>query len=345
MPLTVAGSDHAPPDTAHLLLQRAQRECEPVLRTAVGWLSGQLATMAGYHLGWWDIDGASRNQCSGKSIRAALVLGAAAACGGTGNAAPAAAAVELMHNFSLVHDDVMDRDTVRRGRATAWVVWGETNAILLGDVLHALAGRVAAELMDQPAAMNAVAKLESACAALCVGQLKDCDFETRTAVTTEEYLQMVAGKTAGLIACATALGALSAGADTATVSALERFGYHLGLAFQIVDDLMGIWGDPAVTGKPVGNDLTRRKATMPVITALNSNSEWSKELAELYHSTDPMTATDVARATHLVETAGGRCAAQRHADEHFRLAIAALPDPQRSTDLIALARFVIERDR
>ncbi|GAB7143915.1 geranylgeranyl diphosphate synthase IdsB [Mycobacterium riyadhense] len=345
MPPTVIGAREAPPEAGRLLLKRAQRECEPVLRTAVGWISGPLATMAGYHLGWWDTNGQGSGSGSGKSIRAALVLGAAAACGDTSNAAPAAAAVELMHNFSLVHDDVMDRDTVRRGRPTVWAVWGETNAVLLGDALHALSGRVLAELMAQPVAMSAVARLESACAALCAGQLEDCEFETRRAVTVDQYLQMAAGKTAGLMGCASALGALSAGANTATVSAMERFGYQLGLAFQIIDDVIGIWGDPTVTGKPVGNDLTRRKATLPVIAALNSGSDSASQLAELYRSTAPMTIADVARATELVETAGGRRAAQRYADDHIRAAMAALPDPARSADLIALAQLVISRDR
>lgn len=344
MPLTL-GLHDAPAGTGPALLQQAQHQCEPVLRTAVGLLVGPLATMAGYHLGWWDSRGQERNSKSGKSIHAALVFAAAAACGDSSNAAPAAAAVELMHNFSLVHDDVMDRDTVRRGQPTAWTIWGETNAILLGDVLHALAGRVLAELLDGGYAMHAVARLEAACSALCVGQLQDCGFETSPAGTVEQYLQMAAGKTAALMGCATALGALTAGADTATVSAMERFGYHLGLTFQIVDDVMGIWGDPAVTGKPVGNDLARRKSTLPVVTALNSGSESAEELAELYRSATPMTFADVARATELVEQAGGRDAAQRHADEQLLAAMTALPDPDRSADLIVLAHLVIDRDR
>ncbi|MGE2817971.1 geranylgeranyl diphosphate synthase IdsB [Mycobacterium heidelbergense] len=330
---------HVASDARWDLLRRAQCECAPVLRTAVDWLGEPFETMAAYHLGW-DVGGSS-----GKSIRAALVLGAAAACGDTSAAAPAAAAVELIHNFSLLHDDVMDQDATRRGRPTVWAVWGQTNAILLGDALHALASRVLADMLRPAVAVRAVLRLQSACVALCVGQFHDCAFETRPAITVDEYLRMAAGKTAELMGCACALGALSARADTETTSALEQFGYQLGLAFQIVDDVMGIWGDPKVTGKPVGNDLFRRKATLPVVAALNSDSEAGFELAQLYQSTAPMTVDDVARATELVEAAGGRQAAHRHIDERSRAAIAALPDRVRSEDLIALAQLVVDRDR
>src|SRR5438445_132397 len=128
------------------VLSRAQRQCEPVIRTVVGWLGEPLATMAGYHLGW-DVGGCGPGGSSGKSVRAALVLGAAAACGDARAAVSAAAAVELIHNFSLVHDDVMDQDVTRRGRATVWAVWGQTSAILLEDELHALASRVLADML------------------------------------------------------------------------------------------------------------------------------------------------------------------------------------------------------
>ena len=315
-----------------------------MLRAAVGWLGEPLATMAGYHLGWWDANRDALLGGGGKSIRAALVWGAAAACGEVSDAAPAAAAVELMHNFSLVHDDVMDRDVTRRGMPTVWTVWGQSSAVLLGDALHALSSRVLADLLEPAVAMEAVTRLESSCMALCVGQFEDCDFETRRSVTVDQYLQMAAGKTAGLMGCACALGALTAGADAVIVSAMERFGFQLGLAFQIVDDVMGIWGDPRVTGKPVGSDLARRKATLPVVAALNSGCAAAAELSRLYGSPAAMTRGDVARATELVEAAGGRRAAQQYADERIQAAMAALPDPLRSDDLIALAHLVTERD-
>lgn len=327
-----------------VLLTRARCQCDPVLRSAVGLLAEPLAKMAGYHLGWWDAQGCGVTGGGGKSLRAALVLGAAAACGDAGAGVPAAVAVELFHNFTMLHDDVLDGDATRRGRPTVWSVWGIPSAILLGDALHALAIRVLAERWGGAAVASAVASLEATCLTLCVGEFEDGAFETRQAVTVDEYLRMAGAKTAALMGRACALGALSAGAGDAMVSALDRFGCEVGLAFQIVDDLLGIWGDPAVTGKPVGNDLARRKATLPVVAALNSGGAAAAELAELYRSGDQMTAAQVARATELVEAAGGKRAAQRIADEHLLAAINALPDPQGSGDLIALAHLIVDRE-
>lgn len=345
MSVDAARVRRTPLGAVEALLERARCECDPVLRMAVRWLGEPLATMAGYHLGWWDVNGCGEQASSGKAIRPALVFAAAAACGGVGVGAPAAAAVELIHNFSLLHDDVMDRDATRRGRPTVWAVWGDTAAILLGDGAHALAGRVLAELLEPTVASRALARLESTVLKLCVGQYQDCDFERRRTVGVDEYLQMAAGKTASLMGCACALGALCAGADIAVVSVMEEFGYQLGLAFQIADDVIGIWGDPDVTGKPVGSDLANRKATFPVLAALNSGSAEALELAELYRSSAPMTEGNVARATQLVDKAGGRLAAQRYADERIHTAVAALPDRVRSTDLMALAQLVIDRQR
>jgi geranylgeranyl diphosphate synthase type I len=250
-------------EAARALLTRAREQCDQVLRRAVSWLGEPLATMAGYHLGWCDADRGGVPSPAGKSIRAALALAAAAACKPGANAEPAAAAVELMHNFSLLHDDVMDHEATRRGRATLWAVWGEAGAIILGEALQDLAGRVMAQLSAPSTARDAVTRLESSCVALCIGQYHDCDFEKRRHVTVDEYLDMAAGKTANLMGCACALGALSANADPTIVAAMDQFGSQLGLAFQIVDDVMGRWGDPKVMGKPVGSDLANVRRLYP----------------------------------------------------------------------------------
>jgi geranylgeranyl diphosphate synthase type I len=343
--LLVTGVGRESAEAGHALLRRAQVQCDELLRQAVSWLGEPLATMAGYHLGWWSTDRGNAGGSSGKSLRAALALGSAAACSATANAVPAAVAVELMHNFSLVHDDVMDHDVTRRGQQTVWVVWGQASATILGDALQALSCQVLAQFAEPSTALKAIARLESSCVALCVGQYHDCDFERRRSVTVDEYLDMVAGKTANLMGCACALGALSAGADPTIVDAMDRFGFQLGMAFQIVDDVMGIWGDPKVTGKPVGSDLANRKATLPVIAALNSKSPAAFELAEMYHSTAPLAPSDITYATALVENAGGRDAAQQYADDHIRAAATALPEPLRSDELMGLAHLVIDRDK
>jgi geranylgeranyl diphosphate synthase, type I len=333
-------------EVGQALLRRARADCDAVLHKVIRSMREPFATMAGYHLGWWNTSRCAMDGSSGKALRAALVFAAAAACGGdAGDAAVIAAAVELMHNFTLLHDDVMDGDATRRGRPTVWSVWGVNSAIVLGDALHATAIRTITDLPDQCVAVRAARRLEASCVDLCIGQFEDCSFEGRQGVTVDDYVRMAADKTASLIGCSCALGALSANADEATIAAFERFGYELGLAFQFVDDLIGIWGDPSVTGKPVGSDLARRKATLPVVAALNSQSEAATELAALYRTTAAMTPSDIDRAAALVEGAGGRCAASRYADERVQAAIAVLPDAVRSEDLIALSQLIARRDR
>ncbi|CKW55529.1 polyprenyl synthetase [Mycobacterium tuberculosis] len=334
-----------PADLGKALLERARADCGPVLHRAIESMREPLATMAGYHLGWWNADRSTAAGSSGKYFRAALVYAAAAACGGdVGDATPVSAAVELVHNFTLLHDDVMDGDATRRGRPTVWSVWGVGGAILLGDALHATAVRILTGLTDECVAVRAIRRLQMSCLDLCIGQFEDCLLEGQPEVTVDDYLWMAAGKTAALTGCCCALGALVANADDATIAALERFGHELGLAFQCVDDLIGIWGDPGVTGKPVGNDLARRKATLPVVAALNSRSEAATELAALYQAPAAMTASDVERATALVKVAGGGHVAQRCADERIQAAIAALPDAVRSPDLIALSQLICRRE-
>jgi geranylgeranyl diphosphate synthase type I len=174
---------------------------------------------------------------------------------------------------------------------------------------------------------------------LCRGQHEDCAFEQRSDVTSDEYLRMAMSKTGALMGCACAVGALCADADSATVSAMDRFGREIGLAFQFVDDIMGIWGDPAVTGKPVGNDLVRRKYTLPVVAAMSSGGDAAVELARWYSSPGPMTPADVAQATALVEATGGRRVAERYADERATAAIDAIPGRLRSSALLTLTQL------
>lgn len=327
------------------LRARAHRMVEPVVRRSVESMPDSLRLMAGYHLGWWDTAGVPSCGRPGKELRAALVLGAAAGCGGGEQAAaPAAAAVELVHNFTLVHDDVMDRDTVRRGRATVWSVWGVTNAILLGDALHALAIRVLATELPGAVCGAAVARLEAAVLELCRGQHADCDFETRERVGPDEYVSMVRGKTGALMGCACALGALCAGADAVVVSAMDTFGRELGIAFQCVDDVLGVWGDPVVTGKPAGGDLARRKRTLPVVAALESGTEAGARLAALYGSDRPMTEGEIDEATEWGEEAGGRRVAAQYAADRLGAALAALPGGAASTELRALAHVLVARN-
>ncbi|WP_431679267.1 family 2 encapsulin nanocompartment cargo protein polyprenyl transferase [Kitasatospora sp. KL5] len=339
--------DHTDGHETGNVLARARSTVDPGLRAAVDTLPGMMRRIAGYHFGWWEADGTPSAAGSGKAIRPALVLAATQAAGGApGSAVRAAAAVELVHNFTLLHDDVIDRDRTRRHRPTAWRVFGTTEAILAGDAMHSLALRVLAE-DTHPAAPAAVRRLADCVVELCAGQQADCSFEQRSDVTLAECLAMAEGKTGALLGCACALGALYAGAGEAAADVLDAFGREIGLAFQLIDDLIGIWGDPAVTGKPVGADLAARKKSLPVVYALSSGTPAAAELAALYSLDRPLNAAELEQAAAAVERAGGRSWAQGESCEGMASAIAhlaeAIPDPSAADDLLALAELVTRR--
>ncbi|WP_037888238.1 family 2 encapsulin nanocompartment cargo protein polyprenyl transferase [Streptomyces sp. Tu 6176] len=334
---------------AAVILERARTSFDPELRAAVASLPASMRRVAGYHFGWEHADGTPAAGHAGKAIRPALVLTAAEALGGPrarASAARAAAAVELVHNFTLLHDDVMDRDTTRRHRPTAWTVFGDTDAILAGDALQALALGMLAE-DPHPASRAVAARLASCVVELCAGQQADSALEQRPPgeVTLPEVLAMAEAKTGALIGCACAAGALYAGAAEEEVEALDAFGRQAGLAFQLIDDVIGIWGDPGRTGKPAGADLAARKKSLPVVAALTSGTPAARELAELYAR--PHQEGEEERAALAVERAGGRDWAQSQAADRMAQAVQelsrAVPDPADAGGLLALAEFVTRR--
>ncbi|MCX4669866.1 family 2 encapsulin nanocompartment cargo protein polyprenyl transferase [Streptomyces sp. NBC_01381] len=329
------------------VLASARLCVDPELRRAIDSLPGSMRRVALYHFGWEHADGTPAAGHAGKAIRPALVLAAVRALGGEpAMAVRAAAAVELTHNFTLLHDDVMDHDTTRRHRPTAWTVFGEADAILAGDAMQALAQRLLAE-DPHPAASAAAARLASCVVELCAGQHADCALERRgpDEVTLDECLAMAEAKTGALLGCACALGALYAGAGRAEVDALDGFGRQAGLAFQLIDDVIGIWGDPGRTGKPAGADLAARKKSLPVVAALASGAPAAAELAELYLR-QPRDG-DPDRMARAVEAAGGRDWALLHAADRMSRAInqlaGAVPVPEAAGGLLALAEFVTRR--
>ncbi|MGP3688411.1 family 2 encapsulin nanocompartment cargo protein polyprenyl transferase [Streptomyces sp. IBSNAI002] len=335
---------------AAVLLERTREAVNPELRRTVESLPGSMRHVAMYHFGWEHEDGTPAAGNAGKAIRPALVLAAAQAVRGPGgqveDAVRAAVAVELAHNFTLLHDDVIDKDSRRRGRATAWTVFGIPDAIIAGDAMMALALRLFAE-DPHPAAAAASARLAACVIELCAGQQADCAFEQRAYVSLDECLTMATAKTGALLGCACALGALYAGAGPDEVDAMDAFGREAGLAFQLIDDLIGIWGDPGHTGKPAGADLLARKKSLPVVAALTSGTEAGEELAALYAG--PMTGDDVRRAADAVDRAGGRDWAQAHAADRMGRAVQqlsrAVPDLGAAGGLLALAEFVTRRTR
>lgn len=348
--MTMTSTD-APADghEAVALLERTRTVVDPELRSTVESLPGSIRRVAMYHFGWEHADGTPASGRAGKAIRPALVLSATRALGGDPQqAVRAAVAVELAHNFTLLHDDVIDEDPTRRHRATAWTVFGTPDAIITGDAMMALSLRLLAE-DGHPASAAASAALASCVIELCAGQQADCAFEERDPhdVTLEECLSMATAKTGALLGTSCALGALYAGAGAEEVAALDAFGREAGLAFQLIDDLIGIWGDPDRTGKPAGADLVAHKKSLPVVAALASGTPAAEELAELYQG--PMDAADVQRAAAAVERAGGRDWAQVQAADRMSRAVhqlsRAVPDLTAAGDLMALAEFVTRRSR
>ncbi|MGW4300048.1 family 2 encapsulin nanocompartment cargo protein polyprenyl transferase [Streptomyces sp. NPDC004646] len=336
---------------ATVLLERTRELVDPELRAAIESLPGPLRRIALYHFGWQHADGSPAAGNAGKAIRPALVLAAASALGGPSARAAAvraAAAVELVHNFTLLHDDVMDRDTTRRHRPTAWTVFGDADAILAGDALQALALRLLAD-DPHPASVPAAARLAQCVIELCAGQHTDTALEQRapTEVGLAEVLTMAEAKTGALLGCACALGALYAGADPEEVAALDGFGRQAGLAFQLIDDVIGIWGDPRRTGKPSGADLVVRKKSLPVVAALTSGTPASVELAALYARPYADADGEIARTALAVEQAGGRDWAQAEAADRMARAVQelsrAVPAPEAAGGLLALAEFVTRR--
>ncbi|MBY8887582.1 polyprenyl synthetase family protein [Streptomyces sp. PTM05] len=357
-PVTPAHEQLAAPQAQQgvtALLERGRTLSTPVLRAAVDRLAPPMDTVAAYHFGWIDAAGNPTHGDSGKAVRPALALMSAEAAGAAPEAGvPGAVAVELVHNFSLLHDDLMDGDEQRRHRDTVWKVHGPAQAILVGDALFALANEI---LLEQGTveAGRATRRLTVATRKLIDGQAQDISFEHRERVTVEECLEMEGNKTGALLACACSIGAVLGGADEATADALESYGYHLGLAFQAVDDLLGIWGEPAVTGKQTWSDLRQRKKSLPVVAALAAEGEAAERLGELLaaDAKNPeigdFSEEEFADRAALIEQAGGREWTSREARRQHATALAALdgvamPEETRR-NLFALADFVVVRER
>jgi len=327
-------------------LHRSRDVLAPALRGAIDRLDPTCRAQAAYHLGWCDTDGTPVAAGGGKAVRPALALLSAEAAGAPAEVGlPGAVAVELVHNFSLLHDDLMDGDIERRHRRTVWAIWGAPAAILTGDAMQALAQEVLLEA-DSPHAAAAARLLAATTRELIRGQVEDLSFEQRTDVTLAECLDMAGGKTGSLLSASAAIGAVLAGAPQDTVAALRVFGAQVGLAFQLVDDVLGIWGDPAVTGKPVFSDLRSRKKSLPVSYALAADP--GGELAGwLVGGEAEPDEAGLRRVADLIAAAGGREWALAEARRRMALAEGALdtvdiPEVPR-TELVALGRFLVDR--
>ncbi len=330
-------------------IARAARLVQPALHAAVEAIEDErMRLVASYQLGWCDADGNRVSASGGKGMRATLAVVSAEAGGGeaSGGVSPAVA-VELVHNFSLLHDDVMDRDEERRHRPTGWVAFGTAAAILGGTAMLTAANEALLRAPD--GGTNTLPCLLGATQRLISGQSDDLVLENAEDVDLAAVLRMEAGKTAALLACAASIGARAVGAAPAVVEALDGYGHDLGLAFQLVDDILGIVGDPAVTGKSASSDVRAGKRSAPVVAALGAGTEASGRLADLLSTGPVREDEDVALAAKLIEDAGGIEWASQQADAYLDGALARLDSVElpeaAARDLAALGRYVVNRDR
>ncbi|MFE9410751.1 polyprenyl synthetase family protein [Streptomyces sp. NPDC006704] len=333
-------------------LARCRDLVEPALRKAVRGLHPVPCRIASHAFGWCEPDGTPSAGDGGKGVRPALVVLAAEAVGARAElAVPGAVAIELIHTFSLMHDDIMDGDGRRRNRDSAWKSFGTGPALLAGDALFALGVRTLAEVGGARGA-EAVRQLAATLEELVHGQADDEAFETRpwtgpNAVGLGEYRAMADRKTGALLGCATALGPVLAGAPSPLTAALTRAGRQWGLAFQAIDDVLGIWGEPSVTGKPVHSDLRRAKKTLPLLGAMTMDPAFGARLERLIEEGDLADDACLRQVADLAEKSGGRAYALREARarvaaarEHLRavpLAAAAVDE------LLALSQLFLDR--
>jgi len=283
--------------------------------------------MLTYHMGWTG-EGAGP-EATGKRIRPLLVLLCTSSCGANWQfALPAAAAIELVHNFSLVHDDIQDNSSKRRGRDTTWVKWGAPMAINVGDALFVMSNQAIVDLKNNYPAdvvMKAAEILHNTCLDLTRGQFLDMSYEERNDLGVEDYWHMISGKTSALIAACCHIGALLGGADDEKQEVYRSYGHYLGLAFQVQDDILGIWGDENVTGKSVASDLVEGKNSLPVLAGLDKKGKFAERWAQ-----GPITPEEVGEVSRLLASEGGLLASQEAAKQMTDLALMNLreADPQ-----------------
>ena len=343
-------------------LTRYHEAVQDEMRAALPDVDLPIYDMARYAVGWLDEAGRPAD-ASGKGARAALTMLGAEAISSDPDvlrrAASGAAAVELVHNFSLVHDDVQDGDEERRGRPTVWRVWGIAQAINTGDLMREVADAALRRALIHGAStesvLEAIRRLNQATMLMIEGQYLDLTFEQRQDVEVDEYLAMVERKTGAMMGVSLAIGATLAGASAEQADTLDRAGKRLGRCFQMRDDWLGIWADPEALGKPTDADIRRRKKSFPILYSLShAPADARRELSEIYRPDLAADGADlpdeqVEWVHQLLGEVGADAATDRAAREEyeaFRTELAAgRPRAEAVADLEELALFTLQRDR
>ncbi|MGB3330738.1 MAG: polyprenyl synthetase family protein, partial [Thermomicrobiales bacterium] len=333
---------------------------DPEIEHALGELAGEaplLSLMTRYHLGIVDSTGqpladADRRAVQGKRIRPLLALLSCMASGGTAAwAASLATGIELLHNFTLIHDDIQDRSPNRRHRATVWRIWGDAQAINAGDALFAASNlAVLATFRDgvPPATIQRlIAEFNRVTIAIVGGQVRDLDFEGKAHVSPEAYLEMITGKTAAILRYAAWAGSIVGGADEQRADAFARMGLALGVGFQIRDDFLGIWGTREETGKEVADDIRRRKQSLPILLLRAQASPEDSETLNALHTGDEIDQRGVATVLALLDTYAIRQQVLDQGESTHQDAVAALDSlgPADGNPAIVALSGLIERMR
>jgi geranylgeranyl diphosphate synthase type I len=304
-----------------------------------------------YHMGWQDEAGSPCQEKSGKFIRSTLCLLSHQSIGGDpAQILPAAATLELIHNFSLIHDDIQDASYERHGQPTVWKLWGQSQAINAGDVMFALANLALLRLKQNGIAdeeiMYSFRLLSETCLEICEGQYLDIEYENRLDITIEDYLSMIRKKTAALMATSASLGAyLGKGGEKVTY--FYQFGEELGMAYQICDDILGIWGTQENTGKSVREDIQQRKKTLPVVYGLKNSNGHDKVRLERLYSQKRIQGEDVSTVVTILVRSGAKDYARDLAKQYYRQALEYLEasnlDKTSQTPLREMAHLLVER--
>jgi geranylgeranyl diphosphate synthase type I len=310
--------------------------------------------MIEYHFGWVDQNFKPLKGSHGKRLRSTMCLLAFEAIHGDFHPClPLAACIEMLHNFSLIHDDIEDGDEQRRGRPTVWRVWGLPLAINAGDLLHTLSYMALTELpvtapFSSTRSLEVYEAILGTTLKLTQGQHVDLELEERSDVSVETYLTMIYGKTASLIEGSTWTGALLASGDQSLVDNYRAFGRNLGMAFQIRDDTLGVWGDAKITGKTGANDVMRKKKTFPILYGFENASGSDRAQLNAIYAEDSISQADARDAVEILTRTGAYERTQELAQEYYQKALDSLAttnmdgEPQRK--LLDIARFLVERN-
>ena len=336
------------------MFQRYRANISRSLRDSLSQQHSDVYDMLRYYMGWVDENGRPHEAMEGKALRPTLCLFACEAVGGALEMAmPTAVALEFIHNFSLIHDDIQDRDEIRHNRKTLWAVWGDPKALVAGNVLRVVADECLHQLLDSgldyDRALAAGTLLTEAYLEMIEGQYLDLQFEGRHDISMSDYLNMISRKTGALIRCSLNLGAVVGAQEQGVGDAFKESGRAMGYVFQIIDDVLGVWGDEETTGKPVGADIRRKKNSYPVVYTMGTaNDKDQKMLNEIYEK-DELDDSDVDSVLAVMDRLDVKNQAQQEAEKYANVALESLAPVELSREarqeVEDLAHFLLVRDR